>query len=164
MCLTFRPFRLQPPDCSHDRFDTLPLSVMSIRHCRSGLHHKKAGSPDSPAESRLHTQRGAQSYGLVILLRLLPTPPHDDAVTFRYRPESVYLKRTYTSLILLSQLTLLFQSCWWQSVTCFVVIEASFFVSRQSAGFVPGDRRGCVALVSRSQQHRNPIADLRDRD
>ena len=57
ICLTFRPFHLQPPDCSHDRFNTLPLSVMSfpqcqtLLHCRSGLHHKRAGSPDSPAES-----------------------------------------------------------------------------------------------------------------
>ena len=39
-----------------------------------------------------------KSYGLVVLFQLLPTPPHDDAVTFRYRPENVYLKRTYTSL------------------------------------------------------------------
>jgi hypothetical protein len=37
-------------------------------------------------------------YGLVILLQLLPTPCHQDAVTFRYRPESVFLKRTCTSL------------------------------------------------------------------
>src|SRR5690606_8950271 len=36
--------------------------------------------------------------GLVVLLRLLPTPCHQDAVTFRYRPESVCLKRTSTSL------------------------------------------------------------------
>lgn len=38
------------------------------------------------------------SYGLIILLQLLSTPPRGDAVTFRYRPESVYLKRTSTSL------------------------------------------------------------------
>ena len=37
-------------------------------------------------------------YGLVVHLQLLPTPPRGDAVTFSYRPESVYLKRTYTSL------------------------------------------------------------------
>ena len=35
---------------------------------------------------------------LVIHLRLLPTPPRGDAVTIGYRPESVYLKRTSTSL------------------------------------------------------------------
>ncbi len=93
MCLAVRPFRLQPPDCSHDRFDTLPLSVMSVRQCRIRA---------SPQEGRLARQTGriefTQSYGLVILLQLLPTPPHGDAVTFRYRPESVYLKRTHTSL------------------------------------------------------------------
>lgn len=27
----FRPFRLQPPDCSNDRFDTLPISVVGFR-------------------------------------------------------------------------------------------------------------------------------------
>ena len=57
----------------------------------------------SPQEGRLARQTDriefTQSYGLVVLLQLLPTPPHDDAVTFRYRPESGYLKRTYTSLI-----------------------------------------------------------------
>ena len=33
---------------------------------------------------------------------MLPTPPHDDAVSVSYRPENAYLKRTLTSL---SQLT-----------------------------------------------------------
>jgi hypothetical protein len=37
-------------------------------------------------------------YGLVVHLLLLPTSSLEDAVTFGYRPESVYLKRTYTSL------------------------------------------------------------------
>jgi hypothetical protein len=36
--------------------------------------------------------------GLDVLLELLPTPSLEDAVTFGYRPESVYLKRTSTSL------------------------------------------------------------------
>ena len=43
------------------------------------------------------TNRVHFRYGLVILLQLFPTPPHDDAVTFRYRPESAYRKRTSTS-------------------------------------------------------------------
>ena len=51
------------------------------------------------ARQTARPNRVHNSYGLVILLQLLPTPPHDDAVTFRYRPESVYLKRTHTSLI-----------------------------------------------------------------
>src|SRR5882672_1118823 len=38
------------------------------------------------------------SYGLVVHLLLLPTPPLGDAVAFGYRPESICLKRTYTSL------------------------------------------------------------------
>ena len=37
------------------------------------------------------------AYGLVIHRRLLPTSPRSDAVTVGYRPESVCLKRTFTS-------------------------------------------------------------------
>lgn len=59
---------------------------------RSGLHHLLAGSPDSQAES------SSSSYGLVVHLQLLPTPPHGDAVTFSYRSESDFLKKTCTSL------------------------------------------------------------------
>ncbi len=39
------------------------------------------------------------SYGPMIHLRLLRTPPHDDALTFGYRPESTCLGRTPTSRI-----------------------------------------------------------------
>ena len=53
---------------------------------------RQARQTDRP--NRVH-----KSYGLVVLLQLLPTPPRDDAVTFRYRPESAYLKRTHTSRI-----------------------------------------------------------------
>ena len=45
-----------------------------------------------PAES------SSLSYGLVVHLLLLPTPPLGDAVAFGYRPESICLKRTCTSL------------------------------------------------------------------
>jgi hypothetical protein len=38
------------------------------------------------------------SYGWNVRLLLLPTPPHDDAVAFGYRPESVYLEGTFTPL------------------------------------------------------------------
>ena len=38
----------------------------------------------------------SSSYGLVVHLPLLPTPPHGDAVTFSYRPESACLKGTST--------------------------------------------------------------------
>ena len=51
------------------------------------------------ARQTARPNRVHKSYGLVVLLQLLPTPPRGDAVTFRYRPESEYLKRTFTSLI-----------------------------------------------------------------
>ena len=39
-----------------------------------------------PAES------SSSSYGLVVLLLLLPTPPRGDAVTVGYMPESDYME------------------------------------------------------------------------
>ena len=45
----------------------------------SGLRFESASSSQRTAESC------SSSYGLHIHLRLLPTPPHDDAVTFGYR-------------------------------------------------------------------------------
>jgi len=91
---TFPSFRRQPPDVLHDRFDTLPLSLMDLHGFpRSGLHLWLAGSSQRPAESR------SLSYGPMVHLRLLPTSPHDDAVTFSYRPESACLGMTSTSLI-----------------------------------------------------------------
>ena len=44
-------------------------------------------------------ETGSLSYGLVVHLLLLPTPPRGDAVTVGYRPEKVYLEMTCTSLI-----------------------------------------------------------------
>ena len=38
------------------------------------------------------------SYRLVVLLRLLPTPPHDDAVAVEYGPENVCPVGTFTLL------------------------------------------------------------------
>jgi hypothetical protein len=55
----------------------------------------------SPLASRLAVRTGRNgfvSYGLLIHLLLLPTPPYGDAVTFGYRPECVYLEWTFTSL------------------------------------------------------------------
>ena len=90
----FPSFRRQPPDMLHDRFDTLPLSLMDFRGFpQSGLHLWLAGSSQRPAESR------SSSYGPTVHLRLLPTSPHGDAVTISYRPESVCLGMTSTSLI-----------------------------------------------------------------
>ena len=44
-------------------------------------------------------ESGSSSYGLLVHLQLLSTPPHGDAVTFGFRPESAYLRRTFTVLI-----------------------------------------------------------------
>jgi len=57
-----------------DRSDGFALSVS-----RSGLRSFPGGSSLRPAES------SSSSYRLHVRLRLLSTPPHDDAVTFGYR-------------------------------------------------------------------------------
>ena len=118
MCSTFPSFRRQPPDAPQHRFDvgqtidcqtfvTLPISVLGFPRHRpksrsfefrtpsrgSGLRHFSAGSPQRPAELR------SSSYGPMIHLRLLSTPPRGDAVTFSYRPESACLEGTSTLLI-----------------------------------------------------------------
>ena len=107
MCPTFPSFRRQPPDAPQHRFITLPLSVLGFPGSvpssrlseypgfvpRSGLRHMLAGSPQRPAESR------SSSYGPMVHLRLLSTPPHGDAVSFSYRPENACLEGTFTLLI-----------------------------------------------------------------
>src|SRR6516162_2287766 len=52
--------------------------VASAPPVASRLRLERAGSPQRHAES------GSSSYGLPIHLRLLPTPPRGDAVTFDY--------------------------------------------------------------------------------
>ena len=78
------------------RYPSASWASHSARHsCTVGpgfTTRRQARQTDRP--NRVHI-----SYGLVVRFRLLPTPPHDDAVTFSYRPESAYLKRTYTSRI-----------------------------------------------------------------
>ncbi len=66
---------------------------LARRSRRSGFRHSLAGSPQRPGESR------SSSYGPMVHLRLLPTPPHGDAVTLGYRPESACLGETSTPLI-----------------------------------------------------------------
>ena len=51
------------------------------------------------ARRRRPAESSSLSYGWIVHLLLLPTPPHGDAVAVGYRPESVYLKRTSTSPI-----------------------------------------------------------------
>ena len=67
------------------QLDSFPLS-------RSRLHHWYAGSPLSPDRIEF------VSYGLVLRLLLLPTPPLGDAVALGFGPESVCPERTFTSL------------------------------------------------------------------
>ncbi|MCK4392805.1 hypothetical protein KAX17_07850, partial [Candidatus Bipolaricaulota bacterium] len=55
-------------------------------------------SPFASWLAQRHGRIAFVSYGLVSHLPLLPTPPHDGAVTVGYRPESVCLERTRTSL------------------------------------------------------------------
>ena len=56
-----------------------PKQVGGNAVARSGVRPWHAGSPTGLAES------GSSSYGLVVHLQLLPTPPRGDAVTFGYR-------------------------------------------------------------------------------
>jgi len=52
----------------------------------SGLRHTTQARPITPAESSLDFSHARErSYGLVVHLRWLPTPSHDDAVIFSYR-------------------------------------------------------------------------------
>ena len=66
-------FRPQPRKLPTGRF----VSRLSATGCFR-LRHERAGSPP------LHAESGSSSYGLPAHLRLLPTPPHGDAVTFNY--------------------------------------------------------------------------------
>ena len=76
-------------------YHALPLGIPVARAIPHGrLRHLLAGSPRHHAESSL-----TFVYGLVIHLQLLPTRPHDHAVTFSYGPENECPKRTFTSLI-----------------------------------------------------------------
>ena len=72
---TFLTFRSQPLDSPCDRLHlaNVTTSQMSFR-----LRHTLADSPTYPAES------DSLSYGLPLRIQLLSTPPHGDAVTFRY--------------------------------------------------------------------------------
>lgn len=70
------------------RFNTQPLSATGF----SGLHHGQASSPDGYGRIEF------VSYGLLVHVQLLSTPPHGGAVTFHYGPECACPERTFTSL------------------------------------------------------------------
>ena len=94
--IAFQPFRLHPPSVpvvAFPLFVNLALCfTLTIRrgmpkdgaqtfqrHARFlRLRSFLAGSPDRQAVS------SSFSYGLVVRVPLLPTPPHSGAVTFRY--------------------------------------------------------------------------------
>ena len=65
------------PQTHHDARPSL-ASPCSTGPVVSRLRHESAGSPRHTAES------GSSSYGLPVRLRLLPTPPRGDAVTFGF--------------------------------------------------------------------------------
>lgn len=105
--LIFRPFHPQPPSSHFPVADFAryfiptgcrvyppgrPFRSRDVPVARSGVHHWLAGSPTGLAEA------GSLSYGLVVHLLLLSTTHRCVAVAFGYRPESVYLERTFTSL------------------------------------------------------------------
>jgi hypothetical protein len=79
------------PTGSRCRFCTLPLSASGFLSPGLGFAIASQARHSRPAES------SSLSYGLVVHLLLLPTPPRGDAVAVDYRPESAYLKRTLTS-------------------------------------------------------------------
>jgi len=77
------------------RFNTLPLSAAITRSRRFRLRHWLVGSPLTSGRIEF------------VILRTDRSPPaashpasRTDAVAVGYRPESVYLKRTFTSLTL----------------------------------------------------------------
>jgi len=83
------------PTCHSRRFNTLPLSATITRSRRFRLRHWLAGSPSTS---------GRIEFVILRTDRSPPAAPHPasrtDAVAVGYRPESVYLKRTFTSLSL----------------------------------------------------------------
>jgi len=85
---------------------TTPDALTSLSHAtpqRARLPTRCSSSVRaSPFPSRLATfqaESRSSSYGLIIRLPLLLTPPLGDAITVDYRPESACLKRTFTAPI-----------------------------------------------------------------
>lgn len=96
MYLTFRSFRLQPPDVPRHRFNTLPISVPGF----SALASRSLGfAIRSQARRAILPNRVRFRFGPILHLQLLSTWPRGHAVTFCYGPENVCPERTCTSLI-----------------------------------------------------------------
>ena len=75
MRFTFRSFRPQSRPAAHPSF----WQPNATRTVSFRLRLRDAGSPPQDAEA------GSSTYGPIVRLQLLPTPPHGDAVTFGYR-------------------------------------------------------------------------------
>src|SRR3989441_13320738 len=87
----FQPFHLQSPGIP-------PSSLCHATPQRHGCPRGSDFALGMQARQTCPAESSSSSYGLVVHLLLLPTPPPGDAVAFSFRPESVCLKRTFTSL------------------------------------------------------------------
>src|SRR5262252_309675 len=93
--MTFRSLCLQPPvSPSTSLLHATPQLVESPASAGLGFALPQQARRNRPAES------SSLSYGWIVHLLLLPTSPRGDAVVVGFRPESVCLERTFTSLIL----------------------------------------------------------------
>ena len=101
-------FTNRSPRFTRVAFLTIPSPI--IRRVLSPLYHATPqldrfplfAVQASPLECRLtnsrQTESSSCSYGLVVRLLLLPTPPRGDAVAIGYGPESVCPEGTFTPL------------------------------------------------------------------
>ena len=91
--ITSRHSAANHPMTHRSRFSTIPLNAAAMTSSNvSGLRHSFASSSHHMAESL------SSSCGLPVLFPLLSTLHRCNAVTFRYRPEIVYLEGTCTPL------------------------------------------------------------------
>ena len=91
--LNFRSLRLQPPASLSPSLSHATPQLVELPDV-SGL-----GFTIIQQVLQLwQAESSSLSYGWNVRLLLLPTPPLGDAVAFGYRPESVYLKGTFTPL------------------------------------------------------------------
>ncbi len=81
---TFHAFRHQTPDAPCHRFSRCPPSVTGFPD-RFGRFPGLDFTLNPQARRYARPNRVRPSYGLHVRLRLLPTPPHGDAVTFGYQ-------------------------------------------------------------------------------